>query len=140
MNALVPSGPRYLLDTNIVSALVRDPQGAAAQRASAHEQTELCTSIVVAAELRFGTERRGSARLTRQVEAVLTALPVLPLEPPADGHYGRLRHTLEAAGQVIGANDMLIAAHALALGCVLVADHVRAFSRVPGMVVENWLR
>ncbi len=136
----MPPGPRYLLDTNVVSAIIRDPQGAAAQRASALEQTELCTSIIVAAELRFGTERLGSARLTRQVEAVLAALPVLALEPPADWLYGRLRHALEAAGQVIGANDMLIAAHALALGCVLVTDNVREFSRIPGLVVENWIR
>jgi hypothetical protein len=70
----------------------------------------VCTSIVVASELRYGAARRGSARLTRQVELVLSAIKVLPLEEPADARYGKLRATLEQAGTPIGPNDLLIAA------------------------------
>ena len=98
------------------------------------------TSIVVAAELRFGVERKRSSRLAKQVDDALYQLVVLPLELGADDHYGRLRADLERRGQLIGALDMLIAAHALALGATLVTDNVREFARVEGLTIENWLR
>jgi tRNA(fMet)-specific endonuclease VapC len=82
----------------------------------------------------------GSRRLADQVEAVLGALDVAAFESPADIIYGRLRAELEGAGRLIGPNDLLIAAHALALSCTLLTDNVREFSRVPGLAVENWLR
>ncbi len=71
--------------------------------------------------------------------AALQTIPVLPLDVPADAGYGRIRATLEAAGQTIGLNDLLIGAHAQALGLTLVTDNVREFSRIPGLSVENWL-
>jgi tRNA(fMet)-specific endonuclease VapC len=67
-------------------------------------------------------------------------VPVIPLQPPADRHYAQLRAELERVGKPIGANDMFIAAHALALGCTLVTDNVREFCRVKNLTVENWLR
>lgn len=100
----------------------------------------MCTSVIVAAELRYGAAKRGSAKLAEQLECVLSVLEVCPLEPPADVFYGRIRTDLEAAGRVIGGNDLLLAAHALALGCVLVSDNEREFERVPDLVLENWLR
>jgi tRNA(fMet)-specific endonuclease VapC len=100
----------------------------------------VCTSIVVAAELRYGAAKKGSARLTAQLEAVLQALPVLAFEAPADATYGRLRAELEKAGQPIGGNDLLIAAHAMTLGQTLVTDNEREFARVTGLRCENWLR
>ncbi|MEX2373949.1 MAG: type II toxin-antitoxin system VapC family toxin [Dehalococcoidia bacterium] len=131
---------RYLLDTNIVSHLIRDPQGRVTKRIRAVGEAQVCTSIVVAAELRYGAARRGSARLTAQVGAVLSALEVLPLEPPADAMYGRLRTLLEQSGQPIGGNDLLIAAHAMALGCTVVTDNEREFARIDDLPTENWLR
>ena len=107
---------RYLLDTNVVSDLVRNPQGKVAQRIRKVGEARVCTSIIVAAELRYGAAKKGSARLSAQLEAVLSVLEVLPFEPPADAIYASLRAGLEEAGTPIGANDMLIAAHALALG------------------------
>jgi len=130
----------YLLDTNIVSDLVRVPQGRAASRVRMVGDSAVCTSIIVAAELRYGAAKKGSARLTAQLEAVLLALPVLPFESPADATYGRLRAQLERAGQPIGGNDLLIAAHAMALGHTLVTDNEREFVRVTGLRCENWLR
>ena len=130
----------YLLDTNIVSDIIRNPQGMAAQRIAAVGEHAVAISVIVAAELRFGAARRGSARLSAQMEAVLRLLPVLALEPDADVHYGALRADLERRGLPIGGNDMLIAAHALALGAVLVSDNMREFERVDVLVVENWLR
>jgi tRNA(fMet)-specific endonuclease VapC len=95
---------------------------------------------VVAAELRYGAARKGSAWLTEQLEAVLGALNVLPLEEPADEAFGSIRTRLEQAGQPIGANDLLIAAQTVALGHTLVTDNEREFTRVQGLACENWLR
>jgi tRNA(fMet)-specific endonuclease VapC len=130
----------YLLDTNMVSDLVRVPRGRVAQRVQAVGEANVCTSIVVAAELRYGAAKKGSARLTEQLEAVLGALNVLPLEEPADETYGSIRTRLEQAGQPIGANDLLIAAQTVALGHTLVTDNEREFTRVQGLACENWLR
>lgn len=131
---------RYLLDTNVLSDIVRQPQGAVAQRIAAIGETDVCTSIVVAAELRYGAARRNSPRLTARVEAILSRLDVLPFEAPADVTYGALRATLERAGTPVGANDLLIAAQALTLGYTLVTDNERELARVAGLRRENWLR
>jgi tRNA(fMet)-specific endonuclease VapC len=131
---------RYLLDTNVVSDLVRRPQGPIAQRIRQIGEGNVCTSILVAAELRFGAEKKGSARLAAQVEAVLGVLDVLPLEAPADAVYGALRARLERMGQPIGGNDLLIAAQTVALGYTLVTDNEREFTRIAELPVENWLR
>src|SRR5215470_12170715 len=103
---------RYLLDTNIVSDLVRKPQGRVANHIARVGETKICTSIIVAAELRYGAVKRGSRRLSTQLEAVLDALEIIPWEKPADAAYGLLRVQLEAAGTPIGGNDLLIAAQA----------------------------
>jgi tRNA(fMet)-specific endonuclease VapC len=128
----------YLLDTNIVSEIIRNPAGRAAQRArTAAEQ--VCVSIIVAAELRYGCARKASPQLRRRVEAFLAEVPVLPFDIPADDAYGDIRARLEAAGRPIGSNDLLIAAHARALAATVVTANVSEFRRVPGLSVENWL-
>lgn len=131
--------PRYLLDTNILSDLVRHPQGTVAKRIALEGEKSICTSLIVAGELRFGAIKRGSERLTIQLEAILSALEILPLEEPVDRRYGELRAYLEKQGIPIGPNDMFIAAHALALDCAVITANVSEFSRVPGLIVENWL-
>jgi tRNA(fMet)-specific endonuclease VapC len=136
---------RYLLDTNIVSDLVRNPQGKVARHIRTVGEKHVCTSIIVAAELRYAAakkraDKKGSPRLSSQLDAVLGALEVLPFETPADASYGLLRTRLEKAGTPIGANDLLIAAQALALGYVIVTDNEREFSRVKGLRLQNWLR
>ncbi|WP_435103479.1 type II toxin-antitoxin system VapC family toxin [Arhodomonas sp. AD133] len=131
--------PGYLLDTNIISALVRKPRGSVATRIAAVGEDSVCTSVVVTAELRFGAAKSGSERLVRQLETVLSAVKILPLEPPVDAHYAALRHDLERAGTPIGPNDMLIAAHARALGLTVVTANIREFERVPDLAVEDWL-
>ena len=134
---------RYLLDTNILSDAVRNTTGVVAERINRFTRAErrnLCTSIIAAAELRFGVMNNDSPRLRNRVEEVLRSIEVLALKEDADRHYAQLRLHLERRGTPIGANDMLIAAHALAGGCILVTDNLREFSRVPGLRVENWLR
>ena len=129
---------RYMLDTNVVSNLVRRPDGEVAQRVAALAPGSFAISVIVVAELRYGAERRGSARLTKQLGAVLSAIEVLPLKEPADRLYGVIRSELERIGLPIGHNDLLIAAHARAAGAILVTNNVGEFTRVPGLTVENW--
>ena len=130
---------RYLLDTNIVSDLIRNPQGRVAQHIREVGEARVCTSIIVAAELRYGAAKKASPRLTAQLEAVLGALDVVPFEAPADTTYGLLRARLEKAGQPIGGNDLLIAAQAVALGHTIVTNNEREFARIEDLPRENWL-
>ncbi len=95
---------------------------------------------IVAAELRFGAAKKGSSRLTAQLDTVLGAMDVLPFEPPADSVYGEIRANLEKVGRPIGGNDLLIAAQALSLGHTFVSDNEREFIRIEHLKLENWLR
>ena len=127
-----------MLDTNVVSEIIRNPAGRAAQRARAAAES-VSISVIVAAELRYGCAKKGSTRLLRRVEAFLAEVPVLPFDVPADSEYGGIRTELETSGRPIGSNDMLVAAHARALAATVVTANVSEFSRVRGLNVENWL-
>ena len=131
---------RYLLDTGIISDLIRNPQGRVAKRIREVGDAQVCTSIIVAAELRYGAAARGSRRLSMQLETVLGALDVLPFEAPADAAYGVLRARLERSGRPIGGNDLLIAAQVVALGYAIVTENERQFARIEDLLCENWLR
>ncbi len=130
---------RYMLDTNIISDLLKNPQGKAAKRIAKVGEDNICTSIIVAAELRYGCAKSGSKRLLKAVEDLLGEIPVLPFDVPADGEYGGIRSELEAAGKPIGSNDLLIAAHAYATGATIVTANIDEFKRIRGLSVENWL-
>lgn len=130
---------RYMLDTNIISDLIRNPQGKAAKRIAKAGEDNICTSIIVAAELRYGCAKSGSARLLKAVEDLLGEIEILPFDVPADAEYGGIRSELEVAGRPIGANDLLIAAHACAVGATIVTANANEFKRVRGLSVENWL-
>jgi tRNA(fMet)-specific endonuclease VapC len=128
-----------MLDTNIISDLIRNPNGKAAKRAADIRNDNICTSIIVAAELRYGSLKNGSKRLLQLVEGLLGEIKVLSFETPADIEYGAIRSELESAGKPIGANDLLIAAHARAVSATIVTANVGEFARVRGLKVENWL-
>jgi tRNA(fMet)-specific endonuclease VapC len=132
--------PSFLLDTNIVSDLMRNPGGRVAERIAQIGDQAVCSSIVVVAEIRSGIAKSRSRRLASRLAAILPGIEVFPFEAPADETYGALRAELERTGGPIGANDMLIAAQALSLGLTLVTDNEREFARVSGLKVENWLR
>lgn len=132
----------YLLDTNIVSYFLRGASPALSQRILNSTPEELAISTISAGELRYGLRRlppsRRSALLARQLDGLLSAIPVQPLPADAAHHYGTARSQLEAAGTPIGGNDLWIAAHALALGMTLVTNNTREFARVEGLKLENW--
>ena len=129
----------YLLDTKTLSDLICHPQGTVAARIAAVGEDTICTSIIVAAELRFGAAKSASTRLADRVDVILSALDVLPFETPGDRYYAGVRSELTRRGTPIGPNDMLIAAHALSLDLTVVTANSGEFSRVPGLKVENWL-
>ncbi len=131
---------RYLLDTNIITDLIRNPEGMAARRLADVGDSDVCTSIVVAAELWYGAMKKDASRLTSKLEALLAIMTVLPLEFPVEREYGRLRTRLEKDGRPFGANDMFIAAQSLVSGLTLVTDNLREFSRISELSCENWLR
>jgi tRNA(fMet)-specific endonuclease VapC len=128
-----------LLDTNVVSALMRNPQGGVRQRIEHEAGGDAAISIITLAELRFGVAKTGSKRLAAILDALTRSIAVFPLQEPVDQVYGEIRSQLERAGTPIGPNDNLIAAHAIVLDRMLVTANVREFSRVPGLRVENWL-
>ena len=134
------SEARYILDTNILSDLINRGHDSRIRRhLAAGGDRYVQTSVIVAAEVRYGVAKRGSAALAARAEAVLGSLPILPFDEPADRRYGELRSHLERQGEPIGPNDLLIAAQCLALGMRLVTANVDEFERVPDLVVENWL-
>jgi len=131
---------RFMLDTNVISDLIRDPSGKVARQLEIEGETSVCSSIIVASELRYGVSKSGSQALELRVDAALSAIEIFPFDEPADREYGKLRAQLALKGKLIGPNDLLIAAHALSLGLILVTDNLREFKRVNGLAVVNWRR
>jgi len=128
-----------MLHTTITSDLLRNPKGRAAKRIARIGEDNICTSIIVAAELRYGCAKSGSSRLLEAVEDLLGEIHILPFDVPADAEYGGIRAKLEATGTPIGSNDLLIASHAYAIGATIVTANASEFKRIRGLKVENWL-
>jgi tRNA(fMet)-specific endonuclease VapC len=128
----------YLLDTGILTALIRDPAGPLVRRIAVLGERQIATSVVVAGELRYAVEGRGSARMRSAVDTVLDGIDILPMDSQSDIHYADIRREAERARIPMGANDLWIAAHARAGGHVLVTTSDRDFRRIRGLLLENW--
>jgi tRNA(fMet)-specific endonuclease VapC len=139
-----PDAPLWLLDTNIISGLMRAPAGPIAiqlaQNLHALDGAQIGTSVIVDCELRFGLAKSSSDKLHEAYRVTMAAIKLFNFESAAVQRYANLRYYLEGQGTPIGPNDMLIAAHALALDCTLVTDNEDEFRRVPGLRVENWAK
>ncbi len=133
----------WMLDTNIISALMRQPGGEVARRMvhtlSKIKDAQICTSLIVDCELRFGLQKNPNSRYTHAYQVAIASIAIMAMDTAVVQHYATIRAHLEKAGTPIGPNDTLIAAHALALDCTLVTDNETEFRRVPGLRVENWL-
>jgi tRNA(fMet)-specific endonuclease VapC len=129
----------YLLDTNIISELVKNPRGIIFSKIQSIGEEKICTSIIVACELKFGARKKNSPQLLQKIEIILDSIEILPLTDPVEEYYAEIRTYLEQQGTPIGGNDLLISAHALTLELTIVTANVREFSRVPNLKVENWL-
>ena len=129
----------YLLDTNIISDLLHNPRGEVTRKIKKIGESNICTSIIVASELRFGAAKKGSEKLSQRIDSILSAIEVVAYDTPADFQYAALRNFLEKNGAIIGPNDMLIAAQALSLNLTVVTANIGEFSRVPDLKVVNWI-
>lgn len=129
----------YLLDTNILSELIKNPRGVIFSEIQEVGEDKICTSIIVACESRFGVRKKNSPKLIEKLEVILDSIEILPLIHPVEEYYAEIRTYLESRGTPIGSNDLLIAAHAKSLNLTVVTNNVREFSRVPNLKVENWL-
>ncbi|MGF9692767.1 type II toxin-antitoxin system VapC family toxin [Rhizobium sp. 0TCS1.26] len=128
-----------MLDTNILSDALRNPFGKLAAQIDKFRHDLICTSAIVASEMRYGAAKKGSQKLVERVEAVLSRISIVSYDAEATVHYAAIRTHLEMRGEIIGWGDLFIAAHARSLGMVLVTNNTREFSRVPGLTLENWL-
>ncbi|MDB5731145.1 MAG: VapC-like protein [Variovorax sp.] len=129
---------RRTLDPNICSYILRRHPPSMLERFAGLDRQQLWLSAIVAAELRFGAAKLGSARFASAVEAWLAGFEVRPWPVDAAHHYAQIRTALERAGKPIGGMDLLIAAHAMAEDSVVVTNNAREFLRVPGLAVEEW--
>ncbi|KQW32255.1 hypothetical protein ASE36_01660 [Rhizobium sp. Root274] len=128
-----------MLDTNVVSDVIRNPHGSAAAMIESVGDAQVAISSIVASELRFGILKRNSERLTFLVENLLDRVSILPYEDKEASHFAEIRLDLERNGTPIGSTDLFIAAHARSLDVTLVTANIREFGRVPGLKVENWV-
>lgn len=128
----------YMLDTDSVSYALRG-QGRVGFRIAQHRPSKLCISAITAAELRFGADRRKSTKIHNLIDVFTAAVAVVPFDDDCAAHYGTIASEFARRGTPIGTLDVLIAAHAMAIGATLVTNDVKHFSRVRGLSVENWL-
>ena len=129
----------YLLDTNTCVYVIRKRPEAVFRRLSGAAGEMTAVSVITALELEIGALRAQGRSYSEAVRLFLEQFSVLPLEDAARDAYGRLRTSLERRGEVIGAHDMLIAAHALSLDATLVTNTEKEFRRVKGLKIENWV-
>jgi tRNA(fMet)-specific endonuclease VapC len=129
----------YLLDTNIISELIKNPRGVIFSQIQQIGEDKICTSIIVACESRFGARKKNSPKLIEKLEVILDSIEILPLTHPVEEYYAEIRTYLERQGTPIGGNDLLIAAHAITLNLTVVTNNVREFFRIPNLKVETWL-
>jgi tRNA(fMet)-specific endonuclease VapC len=131
---------RYLLDTNICIYIAKHNPPAVRERFSQHSANELAISVITLGELRFGAEKSQAKTKALAVIEELTNLACIEeLSESAGIHYGDIRAQLQKSGQIIGNNDLWLAAHARSQGWVLVTNNESEFLRVEGLAVENWV-
>jgi len=135
--------PRYLLDTNICIYIRRRRPTEVLTRFLQIKSGEAALSIVTYGELIYGMVKRHApppSAAIEQLEEFVSLVEVLPLPAAAAGKYGEIRCLLESKGQIIGGNDLWIAAHALSANLILVTNNEREFRRVPDLRIENWAK
>ena len=129
---------RRMLDTNTVSHILSGRYAAVDERLRESDPAGLCVSAITFGEVSFGLARRPDAtRLRKMTDAFFAEVETLPWTSDTGAAYGRLRSKMQAEGKALSPLDMLIAAHAVEAGAVLVTSD-RAFAPVPGLTVEDW--
>lgn len=130
---------RYMLDTNIVAYAKNNRPEAVMDRLREYDPDELCISVITLAELEYGVFNSSNPdRNQLALTLFLAGIEIVPFDDDAAVEYGRIRADLKRRGTPIGANDLLIAAHAKSRGLVLVTNNTREFERVEGLELEDW--
>ncbi len=131
---------QYLLDTNILIYIIKQKPPSVAQRFAQLKPEDIVTSSIVISELMYGAARSQYSEKSKQaIEQVVSMLTVLPYDDRVAEDYADIRAMLERQGSIIGAMDLLIAAHARSLSLTLVTNNLKEFERVPDLSVENWI-
>lgn len=131
---------RYLLDTNICIYIIKQHSKQVIEHLTKLSVGEVAISSITLAELEHGAAKSSRPEQNREaLLAFVSPFEIVPFDDNASLHYGQIRAELESSGRVIGAMDMLIAAHARSLSLTLVTNNVREFERVPGLDIENWV-
>mgnify|MGYP002627499822 FL=1 len=131
---------KYMLDTNIIAYAKNNRPASVLRRLMSYRQEDLCISAITMAELEFGVFNSSKPDRNRMALMMfLSNIKIVPFDADAAREYGAIRHDLTVKGQLIGANDLLIAAHAKSKGLTLVTNNAREFDRVTGLIVENWV-
>jgi len=129
----------YMLDTNICSYIIRNkPQSIKAKLQEVEQNNTVALSSIVVSELLYGATKKDSPKLMRIVSAFIDNFIIYDYSKVSAQSYANIRTDLEKKGQIIGANDLLIASHALSFGAVLVTNNTREFERVEKLVLEDW--
>ena len=130
---------RYMLDTNIVAYAKNNRPEVVYKRMSHFDPEDLCVSVITLAELEYGVFNSSSPERNQLALTLFLAnIEVVPFDDDAAVEYGRIRADLKRKGTPIGANDLMIAAHAKSLGVTLVTNNTREFERVEGLMLEDW--
>lgn len=130
---------KYLLDTNICIALIRQKSASALKRLAAQTPGDVGVSVITVAELQFGVAKSANPSQNQQaLDQFLLPLEILDFDQHSAVVYGRIRRQLEHQGKPIGAMDLLIAAHAYSLEAILVTNNTREFARIPDLRLEDW--
>lgn len=133
-------GTRFLLDTNICIYIAKYNPASVRERFQQYSANELAMSVITLGELRFGAEKSQSkARAMTVIDDLASLITIEELSENVADHYGDIRASLQQSGQLIGNNDLWLAAHARSQGWVLVTNNEREFLRVDGLMVENWV-
>ena len=131
---------RYMLDTNICSYILKNHPTAVKQKFEEVGAGNICISAIVLAELYYGAARHPEGIVIRhEIDNFVSRLVVIPWDENAADHYGSIRASLEKAGTLVGAMDMLIAAHAKSCDATLVTNNLREFDRIKGLTLLNWV-
>jgi len=131
---------KYLLDTNIVSYIIRERPIEVLNKFRSTTLNEISVSSIVVAELWFGVAKsQHKIRNKAALEDFLSPITIIDFDSKSAEFYALIRADLESKGTIIGGNDLLIAAHALSLNLTLVTNNVREFERVIGLKIENWI-
>ena len=130
---------RYMLDTNICIYVIKHKPEKVFLKLQQVDPRDVCISSVTYAELTYGVEKSSAVARNRVALSVLLSnIEILDFDANAADSYGVIRADLERKGTPIGVLDMMIAGHALSVGCTIVTNNVREFSRVNGLKIENW--